>query len=76
MICIPRGSDPLGPESLSSRIPECSNLVEFEKLMACVIFSKRPPWGLNIIMKIDLVKLLLSDSKGFTNVYCDQHLSL
>ena len=40
------------------------------------IFSKRPPWGLNIIMKIDSVKLAWSDSKGFTNVYCDQHLSL
>ena len=38
--------------------------------------SKRPPWGLNIIMKIYLVKLVLSDSKVFTNVYCDQHLTL
>ena len=38
-------------------------------------FSKRPPWGLNIIMKIDLPKLVLSVSREFTNVYCDQHLS-
>ena len=38
------------------------------------IFSKRPPRGLNIIMKIDLVKLASSDSKGFRNVYYDQHL--
>ena len=26
-------------------------------------------------MKTDLLKLVLSDSKGFRNVYCDQHLS-
>ena len=40
-----------------------------------LIFSKGRPWGLNIIMEIDLGSLLRSDSRGFTNLYCNWYLS-
>ena len=39
------------------------------------IFSKGRLLGLNIVMEIDLGKLLGSDSKGFMNLYCDQDIS-
>ena len=39
------------------------------------IFSKGRLWGLNIIVEIDLGTLLRSDSRGFTNLYCDWYLS-
>ena len=39
------------------------------------IFSKGLPSGLKIIIEIDSRNLFWLDSRGFTNVYCDQLLS-
>ena len=39
------------------------------------IFSKGRPWGLNIIMEMELGQLFLTDSRGFTNLYCNWYLS-
>ena len=38
-------------------------------------FSKGRPWGLNIIMEMDLEKLYWLDSRGFTNLYCNWYVS-
>ena len=56
---------------LDSTIVFLGQMLQFQS----PFFEKKTPWGLNIVVKIDLVKSVLSDTKGFTNVYCDQHIS-